>query len=76
VIGGNGERGWLVPPGDVRGLADALRRVLTEDRDWPVLRRRCRTFAEARSLEEWASQIGRHCAEQWNVPLVAGKLVL
>jgi len=76
VIGGNGERGWLVPPGDVRGLADALRRVLTEDRDWPVLRRRCRTFAEARSLEEWASQIGRRCAEQWNVPLVAGKLVL
>jgi glycosyltransferase involved in cell wall biosynthesis len=76
VIGENGERGWLVPPGDVRRLADALRSVLTEERDWAVLRRRCRRFAEARSLEAWASQIGRHCAEQWRVPLVAGKLVL
>jgi glycosyltransferase involved in cell wall biosynthesis len=76
VIGENGERGWLVPPGDVRRLADALRSVLTEERDWPLLRRRCRSFAEARSLEAWASRIGRHCAEQWNVPLVAGKLVL
>jgi len=28
VIGGDGVRGWLVPPGDVRALADRLSRVL------------------------------------------------
>jgi len=76
VIGARGERGWLVPPGDVDRLTDALRRVLTEDRDWAGLRDRCRAFAEARTLESWASEIGRRCAEQWRVPLVEGKLVL
>lgn len=74
VIGADGERGWIVPPGDVRRLADALRRVLTEERDWPALRRRCRAFAEARTLEAWSSEIGRRCAEQWNVPFSEGKL--
>ena len=76
VIGEGEERGWLVPPGDVRALADALRRVLTAERDWPALRRRCRDFAEARSLEAWSSEIGRRCAEQWSVPLAGGRLVL
>jgi glycosyltransferase involved in cell wall biosynthesis len=76
VIGERGERGWLVPAGDPRALADALRRVLTEERDWPALRRRCREFAEARTLESWSSEIGRRCAAQWNVPFSAGKLVL
>ena len=76
VIGGEGERGWIVPAGDVRRLADALRRVLTEERDWPALRRRCRAFAEARTLEAWSSEIGRRCAGQWNVPFAGGKLVL
>jgi glycosyltransferase involved in cell wall biosynthesis len=76
VIGEDGERGWIVPPGDVRRLADALRRVLTEERDWPALRRRCRAFAEARTLEAWSSEIGRRCAEQWRVPFSEGKLVV
>lgn len=76
VIGEDGERGWLVPPGDARALGDALRRVLTTERDWPALRRRCRTFAEARTLEAWSAEIGRRCSEQWNVPLAGGKLVL
>jgi glycosyltransferase involved in cell wall biosynthesis len=76
VIGGDGERGWIVPPGDVSRLADTLRRVLTEERDWPALRRRCRAFAEARTLEAWSSEIGRRCAEQWNVPFSEGKLVV
>ncbi|HWC66085.1 MAG TPA: glycosyltransferase [Thermoanaerobaculia bacterium] len=76
VIGERGERGWLVPAGDARALADALRRVLTEERDWPALRRRCREFAEARTLETWSSEIGRRCAAQWNVPFSGGKLIL
>ena len=76
VIGGHGERGWLVPPGDAARLQEALARVLTEERDWAPLRRRCREFAEARTLESWASEIGRRCADQWRVPFIEGKLVL
>ena len=75
VIGGNGERGWLVPPGDVRALAEQLRRVLSEPRDWDALRRRCREFAENRTLENWARQIGERCAEQWGFRVTEGKLV-
>jgi glycosyltransferase involved in cell wall biosynthesis len=76
VIGENGERGWLVPPGDSRRFAEGLRRVLSDDRDWGALRRRCREFAEARTLETWAGEIGRRCEEQWRVPIAGGKLVL
>ena len=75
VIGGNGERGWLVPPGDVRALAEQLRRVLSEPQDWDALRRRCREFAENRTLENWARQIGERCAEQWGFRVTEGKLV-
>ena len=69
------ERGWLVSPGDVSGLAARLREVLNEPRDWPALRHRCREFAESRTLEAWAKDIGRICGEQWNVRMVDGKLV-
>lgn len=75
VIGGRGERGWLVPPGDVRALADQLRRVLSEPQDWDALRRRCREFAESRTLQAWTREIGRHCARQWNLRLMDGKLI-
>ncbi len=74
VIGTEGERGWLVPPGDVAALTAALRKILTEPQDWEPLRRRCRAFAEGRTLEEWAETIGRLCARQWAVPLEGGKL--
>ncbi|HET7451977.1 MAG TPA: glycosyltransferase [Thermoanaerobaculia bacterium] len=76
VIGSEGERGWIVPAGDVRAFAEALRRALTGERDWPALRRRCRAFAEARTLESWSAEIGRRCADQWAVPFAGGKLVL
>jgi len=69
------ERGWLVQPGDVDMLAAQMRKVLAEPRDWPALRRRCREFAESRTLEAWAQEIGRLCARQWGVRLVEGKLV-
>jgi glycosyltransferase involved in cell wall biosynthesis len=74
VIGAEGERGWLVPPGDLTALTAALGRTITEPRDWEPLRRRCRAFAEERTLEVWAETIGRICARQWAVPLEGGKL--
>src|SRR5262249_23064785 len=49
VIGNPGDRGWLAPPGDVEAFAAALRRVLTQPVDWPAMRRRCRSYAEART---------------------------
>lgn len=73
VIGA--DRGWLVPPGDVPRLAAALRSVLTDRVDWPALRRRCRAFAEGRTLEEWAREIGSLCARQWAGTLREGRLV-
>jgi glycosyltransferase involved in cell wall biosynthesis len=76
VIGAQGERGWLVPPGEVRALAEQLGRVLGEARDWDALRRACREFVENRTLEAWAREIGLRCAEQWGVDLRDGKFVL
>jgi glycosyltransferase involved in cell wall biosynthesis len=76
VIGEDGERGWLVPPGNLARLEEKLRLVLQEPRDWAALRRRCRAFAEGRTLEAWARQIGQRCASQWGVDLRDGKLAL
>lgn len=67
VIGTEGERGWIVPPGDVEALATALRRILSEPIDWHTLRRRCRCYVEKRTLEDWAQRIGQICAEQWKI---------
>jgi glycosyltransferase involved in cell wall biosynthesis len=75
VIGENGERGWLVPPGDVSALTRALRAVLTEPIAWSSLRARCCAYVEGRTLEEWAKRIGEFCAQQWGVRMVGGKLV-
>jgi len=74
IVGSHGERGWVVPPGDVTALAAALRRVLTDPIDWPALRQRCRDYAERLTLEAWTEEIGRICAEQWRLNLVDGKL--
>ena len=74
VVGGAGERGWLVRPGDPRALAAAVRHVLTMPMDWPALRRRCRDYAASRTLETWAEQIGRACAGRWNVADAEGVL--
>ena len=74
VIGRAGERGWLVPPGDAPGLAGAIRRVLAGPIDWPALRRRCRSYVEGRTLEAWAHEIGRACAQRWGLRLEGGKL--
>lgn len=74
VIGGDGERGWLVPPGDPLMLEEQLRRIMTGSTDWPALRRRCRDYTERRTLEVWAEEIGRTCARQWGITLEGGKL--
>jgi glycosyltransferase involved in cell wall biosynthesis len=74
VLGQDGERGWLVPPGDPRPLADALRRILSVPMDWPALRRRCRLYAAGRTLETWADEIGRVCAQRWGFTRDGGKL--
>jgi glycosyltransferase involved in cell wall biosynthesis len=74
VIGSEGERGWLVPPGDPQVLADTLRKALTTTSDWEARRARCRRFAEARTLEAWSAEIARHCVERWGVRREGGKL--
>jgi len=74
VIGRDGERGWLVPPGDAAALAARIRQVLTEPQDWSAMRRRCRAYAEDHTLEAWTHEIGRICAEQWGMRLVDGRL--
>jgi len=74
IVGYDGERGWIVPPGDVPALAAALRRVVTAPIDWPNLRRRCRQYVEGLTLEAWADRIAELCARQWNLSIVKGKL--
>lgn len=74
VVGQPGERGWLVPPGDVEALAATLRRVLTTNSDWPPLRQRCRAYAESLTLETWSRKIGERCAQYWGAALCDGKL--
>lgn len=74
VIGRKRERGWLVPPGDVPALAAALRAVLTDPMDWPALRRRCRAYAEGRTLEAWSRAIGEVSASQWKMKFEGGKV--
>ena len=74
VIGENGERGWLVNPGDERALISVLEKVLGGAVNWPALRRRCRSYAEERTLEKWTERIGRACAQSWNLKFSNGKL--
>lgn len=74
IVGQDGERGWLVPPGNAEELARVLLHVLTSPLDWPALRRRCRAYIEQFTLESWAKKIGEICAGQWGISLIEGKL--
>jgi len=75
VIGRDGERGWLVPPGDAAALAARLRQVLTEPRDWSASGgAAARTRRTDCTLEAWAHEISRICAQQWDMRLVEWKL--
>jgi glycosyltransferase involved in cell wall biosynthesis len=75
AIGGEGGRGWLVPPGDPEALAARIRGVIEGPVDWPALRRRCREYAESHTLEGWRDRIAMLCAAQWNCRLSNGRLV-
>jgi glycosyltransferase involved in cell wall biosynthesis len=70
VMGGDGVRGWIVPPDDARLLALALRRVCESGIAWAPLRRRCREYAEQHTLETWARRIGNICSAQWKDSIV------
>ncbi len=75
VIGRSGERGWLVPPGDVSILSEKLGDVLSQPIDWTSLRTRCRAYVQDRTLEAWSKEIGTRCAATWGVSYLGGKLV-
>lgn len=74
VIGRNGERGWLVQPGDPDALKAMLKEVLSAPLSWPELRRRCCQFIRGFTLEAWAEHIARLCVDQWGCSYVGGKL--
>ncbi len=74
VLGDEGQRGWLVPPGDQERLAEKIRELCSTARDWPGIRKRCREFVQQRTLESWSTQIGQLCADRWKMSLVEGKL--
>lgn len=74
VVGGEGERGWLVPPGDVPALTAALAALADPALDWRAIRERCRAYVESRTLEAWAREIGERCARQWKVPFTGGRV--
>ncbi len=76
VIGGDGVRGWLVPPGRAEDLASALARILAAPLNWPALRERCRSYVAGRTLESWAARIGQIAAAQWGVSVDDGRLRL
>jgi len=73
-IGADGERGWVVPPGDHVRLADAIQNALEADIDWPAMRRRCREYSEQFTLENWTARIARMCASRWQCSYTSGKL--
>jgi glycosyltransferase involved in cell wall biosynthesis len=73
-IGPDGERGWVVPPGDAGRLADAMRNAVTAEIDWPAMRRRCRAYAEIFTIENWTTAIAKMCASRWDCSW-EGKLV-
>ena len=74
ILGADGERGWVVPPGDHVRLADAIQNALEADIDWPAMRRRCREYSEQFTLENWTARIARMCASRWQCSYTSGKL--
>lgn len=74
VVGLHGERGWMVPPGNPVAMADGIRHALAQAPEWPAIRRRCRAYVEGRTLETWAQDICRICADQWGGVVEDGKL--
>ena len=74
IIGLDGERGWLIEPGDVSSLTVRLKEVLSSSFPWSQIRKRCRQFVKGLTLEAWVDQIARLCAEQWGWVYTDGRL--
>jgi glycosyltransferase involved in cell wall biosynthesis len=75
IVGDDGDRGWIVPSGSPDGLADVLEQLARgEAGDWPAIRRRCRAYAEALTIERWTERLAEACAARWGATLVAGRL--
>ncbi|HYI96620.1 MAG TPA: glycosyltransferase family 4 protein [Bryobacteraceae bacterium] len=73
-IGNDGERGWVIQPGKVEQLADAIRNALTANVDWPAMRARCRVYAEQFTIESWKKSIAGFCSARWNCKIENGRL--
>jgi hypothetical protein len=74
LVGGSGERGWLVPCADPGAIAAVVGRLAVDGAKWPALRRRCRRFAEQFTVERWRAQIAEACAARWAVRVEEGRL--
>lgn len=73
-IGNDGERGWVIQPGSVEQLANAIRYVLTSDIDWSSMRARCREYAEQFTIENWKQSIAGYCCARWQCRVENGRL--
>jgi glycosyltransferase involved in cell wall biosynthesis len=76
LVGVDGERGWVVPPGRADALADRIAAVAVEPSDYSAVRSRCRHFAEQFTVEAWARAIGEICSAHWKMKMVRGRLTL
>lgn len=73
MIGQEGERGLVVECGNPSAMADGILALLSSE-DFPALRRRCRAFAEAYTIEAWRDRIGLLCARAWGWDFAEGRL--
>lgn len=73
MIGEDGERGLVVECGSPEAMAHGIVQMLASD-DLPSVRRRCRAFAEAYTIEAWRDRIGSLCADSWGCGFTDGRL--
>ena len=69
MILADNERGLLVEPRDVDGLADAMRRLATDEELYTRLSRAGREWVESKTYEDLMVQIKRILEESWGMKL-------
>jgi glycosyltransferase involved in cell wall biosynthesis len=62
-------RGFVVPPGDVEALANALRQLVTEPEAYQMMSKRAATWAQQYSLEGVREALRDLLSKQWGVSL-------